>query len=301
MRIRQRLNELGLDQKDLAVAAQVTDSYISQLLTRKKAPPAPDRTDIYEKVSAFLGLPSGELARLAEAQRLSEAKRKIAEPPGPLFREFRELLLRKCAPESRQEVRRIFEKEAFGELERLVTQKILEAAQRSVRNELHREEGLRAMAQVSRRSYEELRVAILEFLDADIRHVSVESCVSFLDPTIDSWDINLSTFSMEVVLNSQLTKAGTKRFEFTEQTVERSEAVEPGFEEFLADPALNRDATEDEVACLRLLRFNGRRPTPLYYYRELQSLRDPLHFTPSRSNESKAPIPDAAPRRRRTK
>jgi transcriptional regulator with XRE-family HTH domain len=294
------LNELGLDQKDLAVAAQVTESYISQLLTRKKAPPAPDRTDIYEKVSAALGLPRGELARLAEAQRLDEAKRKIAGPPGPLFRDFRELLLRKCAPESRQEVRRIFEKEAFGELERLVTQKILEAAQRSVRNELHREEGLRAMAQVSGRSYEELRVAILEFLDADTRHVSVESCVSFLDPAIDSWDINLSTFSMDVVLNRRLMKAETKRFEFTEQTVERSEAVEPGFQEFLADPTLNRDATEDEITFLRLLRFNGRRPTPLYYYRELQSLRDPLHFTPSRPDKSKAPKDsDAAPRRRR--
>jgi predicted transcriptional regulator len=46
--IKQRLAELGLEQKDLASAAEVTDSYISQVLTRKKLPPAPDRTDIYE-------------------------------------------------------------------------------------------------------------------------------------------------------------------------------------------------------------------------------------------------------------
>jgi hypothetical protein len=26
------------------------------------------------------------------------------------------------------------------------------------------------------------------------------------------------------------------------------------------------------------LRFKGKRPTPLYYYRALQNLRDPLHF-----------------------
>ena len=39
--IRQRLDEFGLDQRELARAAQVTESYISQLLTRKKAPPAP--------------------------------------------------------------------------------------------------------------------------------------------------------------------------------------------------------------------------------------------------------------------
>ena len=41
--ISRRLKELGFEQKDLASAAQVTESYISQLLAGKKAPPAPDR------------------------------------------------------------------------------------------------------------------------------------------------------------------------------------------------------------------------------------------------------------------
>jgi hypothetical protein len=36
--------------------------------------------------------------------------------------------------------------------------------------------------------------------------------------------------------------------------------------------------TEQEIDFLKKLRFNGKRPTPLYYYRELQNLRDPLHF-----------------------
>jgi len=36
-----RLEELGLEQQELARAAHVTESYISQLLTRRKAPPAP--------------------------------------------------------------------------------------------------------------------------------------------------------------------------------------------------------------------------------------------------------------------
>jgi hypothetical protein len=34
----------------------------------------------------------------------------------------------------------------------------------------------------------------------------------------------------------------------------------------------------EEIEFLKKLRFNGKRPTPLYYYRELQNLRDPLHF-----------------------
>ena len=47
--IRQRFERLELEQRDLAIPAQVTESYISQLLTAKKAPPAPGRTDIYDK------------------------------------------------------------------------------------------------------------------------------------------------------------------------------------------------------------------------------------------------------------
>ena len=39
--VKQRLEELGVEQRDLAAAAEVTESYISQLLTRKKLPPAP--------------------------------------------------------------------------------------------------------------------------------------------------------------------------------------------------------------------------------------------------------------------
>src|ERR1043166_4572833 len=117
--IRQRLAELGREQRDLARAAAVTESYISQLLARKKSPPAPHRTDIYDKLGEFLELPSGELSRLAELQRSADLKRKVAHAPKPLFEEFRELILRKCEPETQKEIRRIFEKEHFGELERL--------------------------------------------------------------------------------------------------------------------------------------------------------------------------------------
>ena len=57
--IRKRLEELGLDQRDLANALEVTESYISQLLGRKKIPPLPNRTDLYDKMSKVLGLPRG--------------------------------------------------------------------------------------------------------------------------------------------------------------------------------------------------------------------------------------------------
>src|SRR5258707_9508949 len=87
--IKQRLEELGLEQKDLATAAEVTDSYISQLLARKKLPPAPERTDIYQKMAKVLKLPSDRLAKLAELQRREELKRGFAGPPPPKFRGIR--------------------------------------------------------------------------------------------------------------------------------------------------------------------------------------------------------------------
>src|SRR5260370_34885916 len=119
---RQRRRELGTAQKDRAAAAQVTESYISQLLTGKKAPPAPERTDIYDKMETFLRLPAGKLATLADLLRADALKRKLVDPPAPLFKEGRELILRKCEPGKEQPIRTSFEKEPFGALEDPVTQ-----------------------------------------------------------------------------------------------------------------------------------------------------------------------------------
>ena len=281
--IRHRLKELGLDQKDLAAAAEVTESYISQLLARKKAPPAPVRTDIYEKMGKFLRLPKGELSKLAELQRQEDLKKKAAEPSRPLFQACRELTLRKCDPNSQKEIRRIFEKEPFGELERLITQKLLDVAKRVAKEELESEDWLRLMAQLCDRSYEQMRVVILEFLDTDVFNVSVENCVSFLDPLIQSWDIDLETFGVEIVLNGRLALGHLKRFEYVEREPYKPFAVEPGLEEFLKDASLSGDVTEEEIEFLKTLTFREKRPAPIYYYRELQNLRDPLHFRAARS------------------
>jgi transcriptional regulator with XRE-family HTH domain len=276
--IRHRLKALGLEQRDLADAAQVTESYISQLLARKKSPPAPNRTDIYDKMESFLKLPSGELSKLADLQRKEDLKKKVADPPQPLFKEFRALILRKCAPGKERQVRAIVEKEPFGELERLVTQKILDVAKGVARQELDSEKWVRLVARLSKRTYEQARVMILEFLDTDVFSVSVENCVAFLDPLIESWDIDIETLSIELVLNHRLTLGHLKRFGFVELGLERPFDVEPGLEEFLKNTSLSGDASDEEIEFLKGMRFQKRRPTPLYYYRELQNLRDPLHF-----------------------
>ena len=276
--VKQRLEDLGLEQRDLAAAAQVTESYISQLLTRKKMPPAPDRTDIYDKMGKYLKLPRGKLSMLADLQRKEELKRNLVDPPTPLFKEVRELILRKCAPEKEKQIRAIFEKQPFGELERLVTQKLLDVVKRVAKEELESENWLHLVARLSGQNYEQMRVIVLEFLDTDVYNVSVENCISFLDPLIEFWDIDLKNFGIEIVLNRRLAPGQPKKFEFVERETEPPFEEEPGLKEFLKDPTLRGDATEQEIEFLKRLRFKGKRPTPFYYYRELQSLRDPLHF-----------------------
>ena len=277
--IQQKLSELGLDQRDLADAAQVTESYISQLLGRKKTPPAPERTDIYDKFERFLKLPSGKLAGLADLQRQQELKKKIQSLPIPLFREVRELLLEKCKPDKRRAMGAIFDKEPFGELERFITQKLLDEVKGLAREELNRGSWLRMVARESGRSYEQMRVAVLEFLETDIFSITPENCIAFLNPLIVSWDIDLASFALRIALNSKIVSARSKKFEFVEKEDHLSSDEEPGLREFLDDRSLSGNATAEELDFLQQLRFkNGRRPTALYYYRELQNFRDPLHF-----------------------
>ncbi len=276
--IRQRLQELGTEQRALAAAGQVTESYISQLLTGKKAPPAPGRSDIYDRMETFLRLPAGHLSTLADVERKNALKRKLADPPAPLFKEVRELLLQKCVTKKVQPVRAIFEKEPFGTLERLVTQKLLDVVKRVTRDEFKDEDWLGRVAQGGGRSPEQMRVIGLDFLDTDVFNLSTDNCVTFFDPLIESWDVDLATFGMEIVLNRRLAPGPPKKFEFVEQDATSPAGEEPGLQAFLQDPYLCGDATAEEIAFLRRLTFTEKRPTPLYYYRELQSLRDPLHF-----------------------
>lgn len=276
--IKARLNELGFEQKELAAAAEVTESYVSQLLTGKKLPPAPDRTDIYEKMGRFLRLSNDELPKLARAQRMERLKRGFEEAPPPLLKDVRELILSKCVPNRRQHIRAIFERQPFGELERLVTQKLLDVISRIARDELENRQWLHEVARLSGKSYEQMRVLVLEFLDIDIFNISNENCVSFLNPLIAYWDIDLSTFDMEIALNDRLVPGQPRKLVFAEKEPDGPLEVEPGLTEFLQDAAFGADVTREEMEFLKRLRFRGKRPNRLYYYRELQNLRDPLHF-----------------------
>lgn len=233
--IRRRLEELTLDQRDLARAAGITESYVSQLLTGKKAPPAPERTDIYDHMDRFLHLPPGELARVAAAYLKEERKRQLGDI-APLFPALRALVLRTCAAASVGQVRAIIERQSFGELERLVVHVLLRVAG----------------------------------LGDDALHVTPVQRAR-LAAVIASWEWDPATFALSVVTS----KGQRRHFAYGE----RGDAgPEKGLLEFLRDPMLSGTASEQELAFLQSLQFRDRRPTALYYYRELQNLRDPVHF-----------------------
>ena len=278
--IRTRLKELKLGQRDLARAAHVTESYISQLLTQKKLPPAPNRTDMYKKIERALKLPDGQLAKLADQQRLEQLRKRLGDQPTPLLHNVRELILRKCHPKKTRQIRTIFEKQHFGELERFVTQKLLGVVKSVARQELDNPTWMRKVARLSKKSYPQMRVTVLEFLDTTIFDLSNENCIAFLNPLLESWDIDLATFCIEIVLNRRVAPGHQKTFEFMERGPDKTSGEEPGLKNFLQDPLLSGDVSDEELLFLRTLTFKNKQPTPLYYYRELQSLRDPLHFQP---------------------
>jgi transcriptional regulator with XRE-family HTH domain len=280
--IRERLAELELEQKDLAAAAKVTESYISQLLTRKKLPPAPDRTEIYDKIARFLKFPDGHLATLAELQRREELRRDLVDPPAPLYPDVREWILRKCAPARRQEISAILEREAFGALERLVAQTLLAVVKQAIKDQVESESWVRRLARLGGNGgeHKRTRTIALEFLDADVFNVSGRDCAVLLDPLVVSWDLDLGSFDLEIALNRGLAMKARRQFEFLERETIQDPGIDQGLEEFLDDASLSGDAAEDEIEFLRRLRITDRKPTALFYYRTLQNLRDPLHFAP---------------------
>src|SRR5882762_6520689 len=210
--IRQRLDELGLEQRDLARAAHVTESYVSQLLSQKKAPPAPERTDIYDRMDRFLKFPAGELARVVEAQLKEERKRRLGDI-APLSPELRDLLVRKCAPARAEQARAIFERQSFGELERLVAQTLLQVAD----------------------------------ISGDVLHTTSKQRAR-LDAAVTAWDWDPVTFAITVTGAS----GERKRFAY-EERIDTNGDREKGLQEFLRDPLLSGSATEEELSFLKAL------------------------------------------------
>src|SRR4029453_5076532 len=101
----------------------------------------------------------------------------------------------------------------------------------------------------------QMRFIVLHFRETEALTISADHCVTFLDPLIESWDIDLATFGMQIVLNRRLASAPSTRFEFFEGGDAGPFDEEPGLREFLKDAALSGDLTAEELAFLKQLTF----------------------------------------------
>ena len=86
----------------------------------------------------LLKLPAGGSAKRANLEHLEELKRKLASPPKALYGEVRELLLRKCQADELKPLQAIFAQHPSGEIERLVTQKLLDLVKAVARQQMEK-------------------------------------------------------------------------------------------------------------------------------------------------------------------
>ncbi|HEX9161218.1 MAG TPA: helix-turn-helix transcriptional regulator [Thermoanaerobaculia bacterium] len=282
--VRQRLEELGLDQRELAAASEVTESYISQILGGRKLPPLPNRTDLYDKMSRLLGVPRDELARLAALQHHEMVDRTWRAAPEPRLGPMRELVLRKCRPAAQRVMRSIFEKEPFGYVEQLVTRTLIEVIRDEARVHARDEKWLRSLTTAAKHSYRALRVRLIDLLDSDPA-ASIGDYSPFIDSMVRSWDLDLHHFDLTI----QLSSGATRSFSFEQRAKEEPLADDPALRAFFRDATLSAGITAEEIEFLRRIRFSGpERPAALFYYRTLQNLRDPLNFRPRESKPAHA-------------
>jgi hypothetical protein len=198
--VRRRLKELKRTPRELAEAVQVSEEYVGDLLAGRRVPPAPGRTDVYDRMTKFLRLHRNDLPTCAKVEREAIGTKRTRPDP-----KVRALLLGLCEPNMAKKLDRRFTKrdQETATLDRLIAQRLLEVAQGFVRRQLDDEVGIRVAANREGVTYLQMRMRLLEFLDATVESLSVTDHDIFIRPRIGFWEINLETQAMRIVLRSQ--------------------------------------------------------------------------------------------------
>jgi len=198
--VRRRLKELKRTPRELAEAVQVSEDYVADLLAGRRAPPAPGRTDLYDRMTKFLRLHRNDLPTCAKVERESMGTKQKRPDP-----KVRALLLALCEPVKCKKLDRRFAKrdQETAQLDRLIAQRLLEVAQGFVRRQLDDEVGIRVAANREGVTYLAMRMRLLEFLDCTVETLTAGDYDLFIRPRIGFWDIDLETQAMRIVLRSQ--------------------------------------------------------------------------------------------------
>ncbi len=193
--VRRRLRELKRTPRELAEAVQVSEDYIVDLVAGRRRPPAPGRIDLYAPMARFLRLHRNDLPTCARVERLAEPAARRRPDPGVW-----KLLFELCEPGKARLLARQLAKPEGAALEHLIVGRLLEVAQGFVNRRLEDEVGMRVAATREGRSYLDMRMRLLEFLDASPDSITVADCEDFVRNRIVFWDIELDTRAMRIVL-----------------------------------------------------------------------------------------------------
>src|SRR5437879_11515708 len=175
--MRRRLRELKRTPRELAAAVQVSETYIADLLAGRRRPPAPGRTDVYERMTKFLRLHRNDLPPCARAERESLGARRRRLHPA-----VRRALLELCEPVKARTLARRLGNTRGAALELLIAGRLLEVAQGFVRRQLDDEVGIRVAATREGCNYLDVRMRLLDFLDSSPDVLTLEIYMDFVRP-----------------------------------------------------------------------------------------------------------------------
>jgi hypothetical protein len=195
--VRQALRQAERSADDLAAAIQVPPEYVHDLITGRRRPPLPGRTDVYDRMASFLRLGRHALEACALAERSAAA---AAPAPGSSS-EVAAALLALCEPETARELKRRAARDGGAELARL-TERLLGLVQGMVRRVLDDQVGLRLAAAERGMTYVELRVRLLEFLDGAPDTLTLTDLSEHVVPRVARWDVDLDTDVLRLVLRT---------------------------------------------------------------------------------------------------
>jgi len=193
-----RLQELKRSPDELAEAAHVPPEYIHDLIAGRRRPPLPGRTDVYERMTPFLKLGRNDLVSCARAERATAEPESAARGPGV---QVERLLLGLCEPATAARLKQRRGSADGAELVGFI-QRLLDVAQGAVRRLLNDVVALRVTASQRGVAYIEMRLKVLEFLDASPDTLTAADFAEFVQPMIGSWDVDLETGVLRVVLRT---------------------------------------------------------------------------------------------------
>ena len=138
--LNRRLRQLKRTPGELAAAARVSESYITELMAGRRRAPAPG-SDVYVTMGKFLGLHRDDLPSCARAERAAEQPGQRRASP-----EVRRMMLELCDPQQAKTLTRRLARPDGAELEWVIINRLLEVARGFVLRRLEDEVGLRVAA-----------------------------------------------------------------------------------------------------------------------------------------------------------